>query len=117
MELDDVDLDRVHLNCRDCAMHGRGGLDDDGFYVRVPLVERGEREPAMMATLHCQVTEDCHRVTLEMLSGADGSVVAPPESFLRDLDRTLGRIAEKRLCGSGRLCPETVTRLLHDERL
>ena len=115
MDLDDVDLDRVHLNCRDCVMHDHGRVGGDGFYVQVPLVERGAREPAMMATLHCEVAGDCHRITLEMLSGTDGSVVSPPDSFLRDLDRTLGRLSEKRLCGNDRLCPESVARLVQQE--
>ena len=106
MRFDDVDL-----SCQGCVLREQPQISDGSFYVRVPVEVDGCR---FEATLRCRVTEGGHEIELEMLTGEAGTVVEPDEALEAKLMHAVERLADLRLCGNERLCPEQVIRMVHD---
>ena len=106
-------FDEVELSCQGCTLREQPRIDDGSVYVRVPVEVSGCR---YWATLRCRVGEEAHEIALEMLTDEQGGAVAISAELERRLSGALERVAELRLCGNERLCPEAVVLRLGERR-
>ena len=107
MRVDDVDL-----SCQGCMMREQPQIADGSFLVRVPVVVD---ERSLWATLRCRVTEAGHEIELEMLTDDGGAALSPSDEESAKVLRAVERLADLRLCGNERLCPEQVIRMVRAE--
>lgn len=92
--------------CRFCREDGCGGFD-----VEVPISDK-EQGIQGLARIHCVTDESSHRVELESWQDADGTPLSPPEDTSQRLGEALELVAQRRLCGNGKLCPQEIVRVV-----
>ncbi len=99
---------QISIYCEHCRFEGRKPDDPHTIYVQVEIEdEREHRNTSVL--LECRVGPLCHQVQLAEIDEGSG--------IDRDrLARTLETVAEKRLCGNSRICPEEIVCIVDEIR-
>jgi hypothetical protein len=98
----DMKQQGVTVCCEDCTCTSTEG--NGAFNVRVPVRAGGTEA---MATLRCLILPERHCIDLVGWELAQGTPEAS-DVLRHKVSTLLGTIAEKRVCGSARVCPAQV---------
>jgi hypothetical protein len=99
----------IVVRCESCHVVARNS--DASFDVSVPVVDL-ESAGQGRATLQCAVSPESHAVSLQAFVDDAGVAMTLPEDVRRRVAQMLQHVAEQRVCGNRRVCPEEVNRLV-----
>lgn len=100
----------VKISCEGCQYVA---LDSDGgFEVSVPL-SIGDAAIAGVATLHCTLGPDSHKVELVDWTTDMQLPAGALEEVRQRVSGALDFIAERRICGNRHICPAEVIRMVN----
>jgi hypothetical protein len=98
----------IEIDCEHCIYNSSHGSND--FELSVPVTDT-QIDVTANATIRCRVHHGQHHLKLENWKN-DDHVAPVSEEALSRLSSVLEFIAEKRLCGNQRLCPEAIIRII-----
>ena len=101
----------LSLECKSCQFGSGSG--DSCFQLSVPVEDLLTGRKGM-AFVECIVEGDEHRLTLLHIQDPSGEEMQLSDDEIVRLGKCLEFVAEKKLCGSEKLCPDEV---VHQVRL
>ncbi len=101
----------VQIRCHQCALISQPDDETGSFIVHAPLDLPGE-ERRLYLNLRCNISGSRHQIAIDSIVDEAGSEVRTSDTAYREIQALLDRIAAAKVCGSQKICPKEVLRLV-----